>query len=167
MKHKKHVGEMKAQAACTIRISEEAEACGQKTENLPKIDHLCEDSWFTSAETCEEMIKRGFKYGGVVKNCHAGDPRLQLEALMSDWSGRSYLVMVLGNLVVTSYKYNRQKVIFLLSTKNFGSTKPGTPYCACFVDEGKNIRTRDVIQPAHISKYFKCFNAIDSHNHVR
>ena len=168
MKYKEFVGEMKAQAACSIRIAEASKVCGQDTSNKgATIDQYCGDSWFTSVETCLQMIERGYEYGGVIKNCHAGFPRFQLEALMSDWPGGSYLVMTSDNLVATGYKYNSRKVICFLSSKNFGPTTPGNPYQARFIDQGKNLRTREVERPAHMSKYFECCNAIDSHNHAR
>ena len=89
----------------------------------------------------------GFEFGGVVKNCHSGYPRAQLEGIMKEWPGGSYVVLVSDDLVATGYKYNSKKVICFLSSKNFESTKPGKPYEARFVDEFQNQKVRPVLRP--------------------
>ena len=165
MKNKAHVGELKAQAACSLRLAEATAGLGQ--EEGEKIDQFVGDSWFTSVQTGLALMEQGYQFAGVVKTCHAGYPRAQIEALMSDWPGGTSVVFTAGNLVATGYKYNSRKVVCFLSSKNFEGTILGDPYISRWVDETGNRSQRAVPRPAALSKYFQVCNGIDAHNQAR
>ncbi len=67
--------------------------------------------------------------------------------------------MVLGattskgvKLIAVGYKYNSSKVLCFVATKNVGSTLPGEPYQARFIDGFQNLLSRPVDRPQIISK---------------
>ena len=165
IKHKEFVGQMKAQAACTKRLATASATHNNKNADNDNI--FIGDSWFTSVESALSLIAEGYKFAGVVKNCHSSFPCSQLKALMSKWPGGSYVVFTSDNLVATGYKYKSKKVISFLSLKCYNSTEPGDPYVAWWADKNDNLTFRDVAWPKHLSKYFAHCNAIDAHNQAR
>ena len=179
MSAKDYVAELRSQAGCTKRLATATAHGGDNSSGIEDdesidgseghvIDVFCGDSWFASVSSALALQKCGYEFAGVVKNCHSGYPRKALEALMQEWPGGSYFVLVSDNLVATGYKYNSKKVVCFLSTKNFESTVPGKPYTSRWVDkESQNLKFRDVLRPKNVSKYFQHCNVIDSHNHVR
>jgi len=70
-------------------------------------------------------------------------------------------------LLALGYKYNSSKVLCFLATKNSGSTTPGDPYRARFLDDDNNLINRPVDRPELISTYFLRSNGIDKHNQAR
>jgi hypothetical protein len=88
---------------------------------------------------------------------------------MKTWPGRMSLVMEATTskgvkLIAVGYKYNSSKVLCFVATKNAGSTLPGEPYRARFIDDFQNLLSRPVDRPQIISKYFLRSNGIDKHN---
>ncbi len=69
--------------------------------------------------------------------------------------------------VATGYKYNRKKVLCFLSTKDAGSTLPGTPYVASFPDSTGQLHFRNVERPKLISFFYNHSPIIDNHNQSR
>jgi len=166
MKPTKYFKEFGATAACTLRMVEATQGCGRNPEDvLPST--ISADSWFASKKTAEQILGLGHEFCGPVKTAHTGVPKKQIEDLMEDWPGGTYVVFEAGDLIVVGYKYNSRKVLVFIMTKNAGSTKPGTVYQARFSDTHGNTRTRDVTRPQVLSDYFKDCNAIDIHNQVR
>ena len=62
--------------------------------------------------------------------------------------------MVLGYrpLIAIVYKYNAQKVIYLIVTDNAGSTKTGITYLSKYPDQFTNVFIRLVACPLVMSK---------------
>lgn len=54
-----------------------------------------------------------------------------------------------------------------LGTWDAGTTRPGQPYIAKWPDQFGNIKTREVLRPDIISKYFGSSNVIDVGNQLR
>ena len=143
MKNKEYVGELKSQAACTkCLVMASASSNGHDQEDIV-VDAFVGDSWFASVETALALMKEGYEFGGIVKTAHSGFPKSQLEGLMSQWPGGSYVVLTSGDLVATGYKYNSRKVICFTSSQNFESTRLGESYVARFLDSRTdNLRFR-------------------------
>ncbi|MEM6772654.1 MAG: hypothetical protein AAF597_18895, partial [Bacteroidota bacterium] len=49
-------------------------------------------------------------------------------------------------LLAIGYKYNAQKVLCFVATKDAGSMRPGNPYVARFTDQFQNVRERRVVR---------------------
>ena len=179
MPFKEFTGELKSQAACTkllckatqLEGADKAATISERDNNGRKdneiVDAFIFDSWFASVQAGLALQKEGYEFCGIVKMSHAGSPKSQVEALMEDMTGGTYIVLVSDNLVFTGYKYNSRKVICAISSKNFQSTRPGDPYIARWADETGTLKSCEVLQPAHLSKYFSHCNAIDVHNQSR
>ena len=165
MASKKYVRELKAQAACSMRLVESSKQNNDKDEGIS--DAFIGDSWFASVQLAQALQDKGHEFCGIIKTAHVGSPKSQVEALMEDHPAGSYLVLVSDGLVFTGYKYNSRKVICLILTKNFQTTKPGDPYVARWVDKTESFCARAVTRPTHVSSYFKRCNVIDAHNQAR
>ena len=173
MPFKEFTDELKSQAACTKRLCKATESEGAEKaahssysgcNNNEIVDAFIFDSWFASVQAGLALQKEGYEFCGIVKMLHAGSPKSQVEALMEDMTGGTYIVLVSDDLVFTGYKYNSRKVICAISSKNFESTRPGDPYIARWADETRTLRSCKVLRPRHLSKYFGHCNAIDVHN---
>jgi hypothetical protein len=123
-------------------------------------------------KTASEIKKLGHEFCGPVKTSHSLFPKTELEEKLKRWPGGTYLVMkattVEGfELLAIGYKYNSTKVLTFIATTESGSTVPGTPYRARFVDDFDNLLSRPVHRPQVISTYFSRSNAVDKHNQAR
>ena len=174
MPFKEFTKDLKSQAACTKRLCKatksqdegNTEGSGGHDEN-ETVDAFIFDSWFASVQGGLALQKEGYEFCGIVKMSHSGSPKSQVEALMEDMTGGTYIVLVSDDLVFTGYKYNSRKVICAISSKNFQTTRPGDPYIARWADETNTSKSCEVLRPTHLSKYFRHCNAIDVHNHSR
>jgi hypothetical protein len=138
----------------------------------PHPESFLGDSWFTGIRCAEWAASQGHAYFGALKTATRFTPFAELIETMKDWPSGAYLVTEcttpkLLNLICIGYKYNKRKVLVFLGTKNAGSTKPGEPYKARFMDRNGNMAERRVQRPDVISKYFGDSNVIDSHNQAR
>ena len=114
---------------------------------------------------------------GIIKTAHARFPKKQIETIMKDWPGGSFLVMELVGssqrnentppLFALGYKYGCTKVICFISTKNAGSTVLEKPFIVRYSNEFENVEHREVDRPKVASSYFHACNAIDVHNQAR
>ena len=71
------------------------------------------------------------------------------------------------DVIYIGYKYNKNKVLTFVLTKESGTTRHGEPYEARFPDKFSNIYIRHFARPDIISDYFKFSNVVDVHNQVR
>ena len=53
-----------------------------------------------------------------------------------------------------AYKYNAKKTSQFLAPVGAGSLAPGTPYVSKWPDDHLNVKFRDVLRPALLSRYF-------------
>ncbi len=130
------------------------------------------DSWFASVKTAEAMHECGHEWIGIIKTSHSLYPKKEMEQQMKTWPGGMSLVMGATTsegvkLIAVGYKYNSSKVLCFVATKNTGSTLPGEPYQARFIDDFQNLLSRPVDQPQIISKYFLRSSGKDKHNQAR
>ena len=114
MASKKYVGDLKDQAACSMRLVESSKQNNNKDEGIS--DAFIGDSWFASVQLAQALQDKGHKFCGIIKTAHVGLLKSQVEALMEDHPAGSYLVLVSGGLFLTGYKYNSTKVICIIST---------------------------------------------------
>jgi hypothetical protein len=68
---------------------------------------------------------------------------------MKTWPGGMSLVLEATTSkgvkhIAVGYKYNSSKVLCFVATKNAGSTLPGEPYRAQFIDDFQNLMSRPV-----------------------
>ncbi len=70
-------------------------------------------------------------------------------------------------LIAVGYKHNSSKVLCFVAMKNAGSTTPGDPSRAQFLDEHDNLKSWPVDHPGLMSKYFQCSNGTDKHNQAQ
>lgn len=163
--------EFGATASCTIRAADHMANGGQRLTD-ERSNLFYGDSWFASVKTADQLKELGHDFVGPVKTSHALFPKEQLEKQLKDWPGGTHLVLE-GNspngnaLLAIGYKYNASKVLSFIATKNAGTTKPGIPYRARFVDDFQNLLSRPVERPTVISNYFQKSNGIDKHNQAR
>lgn len=164
-----------ATASCTKRLVEDTANCGQK-QDVHRITLVLGDSWFASVKTAKEVAGLGHEWIGPVKTARKLFPKDEIEGIMKNWPGGSFLVLEevypqAGNeqptLLAIGYKYNARKVLCFVATKNAGSTSLGKPYSAKFLDSFGNLVSRPVDRPKIISNYFTYCNAIDVHNQLR
>jgi hypothetical protein len=160
-----------ATASCTVRAAEYIANTGQE-EQHHRPNLFLGDSWFASVKTASEIKKLGHEFCGPVKTSHSLFPKTQLEEKLKHWPGGTYLVMKATtsagvDLLAIGYKYNSTKVLTFVATRDAGSTLPGTPYRARFVDDYQNSLSRPVQRPEVISTYFAKSNAVDKHNQAR
>ena len=84
--------EIGATTSCAIRTIQTTAKCGQKTE-----DHVRNlyygDSWFSSVKTCDAVVATKNEWVGPVKTAHKNFPKAELEKLLENWPGGSYLVL--------------------------------------------------------------------------
>jgi len=163
--------ELGATTSCTIRATNKMANCGQK-----EADHrrnlIVGDSWFSSIKTAEAIYESGHEWIGIVKTSHSFFPKQDLETALKTWPGGMNLSLEATTskgvkLIAVGYKYNSSKVLCFVATKNAGSTTPGDPYRARFLDDHDNLISRPVDRPELISKYFQRSNGIDKHNQAR
>lgn len=163
--------ELGATTSCTLRAVIDTENCGQNCETHRK-NLFYGDSWFSSVKTADAVIEEGHEWIGPVKTSHRLFPQKELEGKMKNWPGGTSLVMEgmspqNNKILAIGYKYNNRKVLCFAASKNAGSTLPGEPYRARFLDDDENLVSREVERPQVISNYFKHSNAVDKHNHAR
>ena len=160
-----------ATASCSIRATAAMANCGQReSEHCRNL--ILGDSWFSSVKTAEAIYESGHEWIGVVKTSHSLFAKKDLEEKLNTWPGGMILSMQATTskgvqLIAVGYKYNSSKVLCFVATKNAGSTTPGEPYQARFLDDHDNLINRPVDQPQVISTYFMRSNAIDKHNQAR
>ena len=70
-------------------------------------------------------------------------------------------------LTYVSYKYNVQKVLYLIFTKGTGRLKAGIPYLYKYPDPFSNVSIHPVHFPLVVSKFFVTDIEIDPHNKSR
>jgi hypothetical protein len=163
--------ELGATASCTVRAATYMANAGQaESDHQPNL--FLGDSWFASVKTASEIKKLGHEFCGPVKTSHSLFPKTELEEKLKRWPGGTYLVMKATTsdgveLLAIGYKYNSTKVLTFIATTESGSTVPGTPYRARFVDDFDNLLSRPVQRPQVISTYFSRSNAVDKHNQAR
>ena len=171
MKTKSYFDSYGVSTACTLRMAKQTKNNGNKPD--PSITNLFYgDSWFSSVKTALAIKKElQCEYVGVIKNGHRDYPRVYLEETMKDWPPGSHLVLETTKddelLYAIGYKYNMKKVLLFIATENAGTTMPGTPYEAKWLDDNGRMTSRQVPRPHLISEYYKNSNQIDKHNHAR
>ena len=163
--------ELGATASCSIRAGMHMANCGQR-ESEHRRNCIIGDSWFASVKTAEAIHEGGHEWIGIIKTSHSLFPKKELEEKLKTWPGGMSLVLQATTakgvkLVAVGYKYNSSKVLCFVATKNAGSTLPGEPYRARFIDDFQNLLSRPVDRPEIISTYFNRSNAIDKHNQAR
>jgi len=154
--------ELGATTSCTLRA----------TTTIEKLHHhnlILGDSWFSSVRTAEAIHESGHEWIGVVKTSHSLYPKKDLENVLKTWPGGMNLAVEAPTtkgvqLIAVGYKYNSSKVLCFVATKNAGSTVPGNPYRAQFLDDNDNLISWPVDRPELISTYFQWSNGIDKHN---
>jgi hypothetical protein len=111
-------------------------------------------------------MKRHFT--GVVKTSHGLSPKAFLQESLSTapaWIGVHLNTIVEGvQLVATGYKYNRHKVLFLISTVGAGCMADGNLYTQRWADDNGNIGSRAFSRPHVVSNYFERSPRVDNHN---
>jgi len=183
MRSKPHSRKLGGTGGCSIRLIEGSQYSGQledvrmKAKNQSKRETYFGDSWFTSRRIIKDGLKSGkvtglgpHEYAGILKTNHSGTPKLQVEEIMKDWPAGSYLVLICDELAMMfiGYKYSyKRKPIFMLASLDAGSTRPGEPYKAKWPDANGNIKSRDVIRPDIMGRFFKRSNVIDVGNQLR
>ena len=171
MKRKEYYSTYGVTTACVLRMAQATKACGNKPD--PMVTNLFYgDSWFSSLKTAVAVKKElNSEYIGVIKTSHKHYPKQYLETTMKEWPPGSHLVLQTHKdgetFYAIGYKYNMRKVLFFITTEGAGSTMPGTPYEAKWLDENGRIASRQIPRPHLISEYYKNSNQIDKHNHAR
>ena len=127
------------------------------------------DSFFASVKSAHKAKELGHAFVGAVKNCHALFPKDGISKLMADMPGGTYVVFECEELglIAIGYKYNNNKVLHFIMTKDAGSTVPGPVYQVRYNDKFGNTQTRDVLRPQVVSEYFQVANIIDVANQMR
>jgi hypothetical protein len=141
-----------ATAACTRRLVEGTEYCGQanterkRAKEEERRECFVFDSWFGGVVAAnrlkaihedEEGLPAGHESIAAVKTNHKLFPKQELELLMKEWpSGSSILLSCMQangvELFAIGYKFNMRKVLSFIFTKDAGSSAPGEPYIARF-----------------------------------
>jgi hypothetical protein len=97
-------------------------------------------------------MKRHFT--GAMKSSHALFPRAFVQEFMSKAPAGSIVHLSTNvegvQLVATCYKYNRRKVLFLISTVGAGGMADGNPYIQRWADD---IVTRAISRSHVVSNY--------------
>lgn len=130
------------------------------------------DAWFSSIELAVlTATNLHAHYIGVVKTNHSRYPRKYLKQVMDKWPGGSYLNLTTTidgvKLYATGYKYCNRKALNFLWTDGAGSTEPGSPYEAVWMDSNGNRSVRFIERPSVVSCYFERSNGIDVSNQMR
>ena len=177
--------------------SGQATADRQQAQSQEKRHILIADSWFGRVRMVEAVkllrqrknedtgeieyhIDRtkgenpnGHEVIAAVKTNSAWFPKKEIESTMTDWPSGSHIVLTCTapetnvELVAIGYKYNAQKALCFIMTKNAASTQPGARhYIARFPDAHGNICSRKVPRPEALSIYFAHSNAVDRANHL-
>jgi hypothetical protein len=176
MKQKPHSDKLSSHAACVARMVEGTEDNGsqhfsRQGQQGHKVLGYDGDSWFASVGTAEYLASEGHAWCGPIKKNHSCFPKHEVEAMMQHWPSGTQLIMECKtpnghDLIAVCWKYSKKKIVQFCATKNAGSTEPDEPYVACYTDQYRNVRYRNVPRPAIISNYFSRSNVIDSHNHA-
>ena len=111
----------------------------------------------------------GAEIFGMVKTDKKGLCKDTIYNPTKDWLGGSYLVLKINYLVPgdmpmisISYKYNAQKVLSWIATKDAGRRKSGITYLFKYPDPSSNVSIRPVDCKLFMYKFFGSVNDIDS-----
>jgi hypothetical protein len=139
-------------AACTRRLVEGTEYCGQanterkRAKEEERRECFVFDSWFGGVVAAnqlkaihedEEGLPAGHESIAAVKTNHKLFPKKELELLMKEWPSGSCILLScmqpnVVELFAIGYEYNMTKVFSFIFTKDAGSSAPGEPYIARF-----------------------------------
>ena len=126
-----------------------------------------DDSWFIGVDIVEKCSTEGIYYCGTVQKINNGFYLANLEKLIKECPGGSYLITKItqivpsnGSLVFIEYKYNSQKVLGFLATEWDGSIDPGIPYLSDFSDNYSKFSIWTCVLTCATGRYFNAFNAI-------
>ena len=101
---------------------------------------------------------RGIAIIACIKKYHAGFPQERLAKEMETARSGCWLTMTCTidgiEFVAVAYKYNAKKTLQFLAPVGAGSLAPGTPYVSKWPDDHLNVKFRDVLRPALLSRYF-------------
>ena len=111
---------------------------------------------------------------GPVKTMYKGFCLSTLEKLMKYWPGGSYLVLkitpsVFGDIPLKAigYNYSYNKALGFIFIEGDGSTEPGDPCLAHFLDIFSNVSVDPIVCPYLLGRYLNARNEIGNHNRMR
>jgi hypothetical protein len=117
------------------------------------------------------ISKQGSNFIGVIKTSHSLFPKDYLQLVLGPLPAGSRLALkaiVDGeDLFAIGYKYNRKKVLFLVTNSRVADLHDGEPYLQRWADDHGNLCSRAVQRPAVISRYFRDSPKVDNHNQAR
>jgi hypothetical protein len=119
------------------------------------------DAWFGSIQTANQIGLRGYECALQIKQYHSLFPKDYIKSALKDAPGGVHIILEETTkdeipLVAMGHRYSRKTIVFLVLTKNGGTSKPGDPYQMKYTDSYRNICTGNVDHPQVISNFLLC-----------